>query len=960
MPLRRAEPRAARAGLAWLLLAAACARGATPGVHGPTPVKDIPPVAVPPESTPPGPTVVPPPILRRPAAPASLARLRGWMPLSATGVPAFRAAHPAWDGRGVLLGILDSGLDAGVPGFETTGAGLPKVLDLRDFSGEGRIELVPLAPVGDDVTVEGRRLGGFTRVRGQAATGPWYGGALFERRLGEMPAADANDNGTDSDTLVVVVGKASDGWVLFADTDGDGSLANERPIHDYLVARETFGWHRGGEPPPLTMAANFRDAPGGSGGGPELDLFFDNSAHGTHVAGIAAARGIGGVEGFDGVAPGAQILALKISRNDFGGITTTGSVLAALDYALRFAAARGLPLVLNMSFGVGNEREGTARLDAALDSVLAAHPGVTFVTSAGNDGPGLSTMGFPGSMRRGITVGATQPAAFIASVAGGSRPPADVLLFFSSRGGELAKPDVIAPGVAYSTVPRWNMGDEIKLGTSMSSPHVAGLAALLVSGLTQERREVRGEDLRRALRASARPFKGETALDQGAGEPDVATAWRLLRGPAPTAAFDVESLDRPGTTAAFRLAPSVADSLVRFRLNRDDGAAGALALDFTSDSPWLRPPPPLRMEGATAEVTLVQHPPLGSPGLVVGSVHGAIAGLEGAVVTLVSAVVIPESERPAPVRMTAPLAAGGLKRVVFRADSGRPFRVRMATAAPREKLIAALHQPGGAPILGDNGIPGGADTAAAVYDVDGRDAGSGFYEAVAVAPPAGPITASIAIDHAPVALRLPAARGDSLAALLTGLTDSLAPGRLSLGIIGGESAREVSGAGGADVTLPLRLPAWAEELVVDLRLDPNQWPSFSDFGFTVLDGDGRILGKNPLNYAHGRLTVKLPHRDRDRAATLVLSPGFTEPGSRERWSGRLEVRLRAGRPVALEIAGSDEFRLTRNAAARFGTRVGESPWPLPAGYVPLGLFVVESRGISWSWELPLRPPGPAR
>jgi subtilisin family serine protease len=880
------------------------------------------------------------------------------MPLSPTGVPAFRAAHPAWDGRGVLLGILDSGLDAGVPGFETTSTGLPKVLDLRDFSGEGKIALVPLAPAGDDVTVEGRRLGGFARVRGQAASGPWYGGALFERRLGEMPAADANDNGTDSDTLAVVVGKASDGWVLFADTDGDGSLANERPIHDYLVARETFGWHRGGEPPPLTMAANFRDAPGGAG--PALDLFFDNSAHGTHVAGIAAARGIGGVEGLDGVAPGAQILALKISRDDFGGITTTGSVLAALDYAIRFAAARGLPLVLNMSFGVGNEREGAARLDAALDSVLAAHPEITFVTSAGNDGPGLSTMGFPGSMRRGITVGATQPAAFIPAVASGGRPPADVLLFFSSRGGELAKPDVIAPGVAYSTVPRWNMGDELKLGTSMASPHVAGLAALLVSGLVQERREVRGEDLRRALRASARPFPGETALDQGAGEPEVATAWRLLRGPAPPAILDVESLDRPGTTAAFRVAPSVADSLVRFRLTREAGTAGALALDFTSDSPWLRAPPPLRMTGTRAEVTLVQHPPLGSPGLVVGSVRGAIAGLEGAVVTLVSAAVIPESERPAPVRVTAPLAPGGLKRVVFPADSGRPFRVRMATAAAPQKLIAALHQPGGAPILGDNGISGGADTAAAVYDVDGRDAARGFYEAVAVALPTGPITASIAIDHAPVALRLTDAKGDSLAALLTGLTDSLAPGRLSLGVIGGASAGEVSGTGGADVTLPLRLPAWAEELVIDLRLDPNQWPSFSDFGFTVLDGDGRILGKNPLNYAHGRLTVKLPHRDKDGAATLVLSPGFTEPGSRERWSGGVEVRLRAGRPVALEIAGGDEFRLARNATARFRTRAGESPWPLPADYVPLGLFVVESRGISWSWELPLRPPGPPR
>src|ERR1044071_2716885 len=325
---------------------------------------------------------------------------------------------------------------------------------------------------------------------------------------------------------------------------------------------------------------------------------------------------MGGVAGFDGRAPGAQVLALKIARNDFGGITTTGSVMAALDYAFRFAEARGLPLVLNMSFGVGNEREGAARLDAMLDSALAAHPGVTFVTSAGNDGPGLSTMGFPGSLRRGLTVGGTQPAAF-AGVQGGGRPAGDVLLYFSSRGGELAKPDVVAPGVAYSTVRRWNMGDEVKFGTSMASPQIAGLAALLVSGLAQERREVRGEDVGRALVLGARPLRGETPLDEGAGQPDAQSAWSVLRAPSPAVHFDVESLDRSGTTAAFRIAPSPGDTVVRFRLTRRGGPSEAVDLALTSDAPWLAAPPRVRVEGSSAVVTLVQHPPLGSPGLQV-------------------------------------------------------------------------------------------------------------------------------------------------------------------------------------------------------------------------------------------------------------------------------------------------------------------------------------------------------
>ncbi|HEV8613481.1 MAG TPA: hypothetical protein VGQ73_08210, partial [Gemmatimonadales bacterium] len=96
------------------------------------------------------------------------------MPLVSTGVPAFLAAHPLWDGRGVLIAILDSGLDPGVPGLDSTSAGRPKILDLRDFSGEGRIQLTPVLPRGDDVELFGHRLTGFGRVRGLDATGPWY------------------------------------------------------------------------------------------------------------------------------------------------------------------------------------------------------------------------------------------------------------------------------------------------------------------------------------------------------------------------------------------------------------------------------------------------------------------------------------------------------------------------------------------------------------------------------------------------------------------------------------------------------------------------------------------------------------------------------------------------------------------------------------------------------------------
>src|SRR3989442_1591290 len=82
---------------------------------------------------------------------------------------------------------------------------------------------------------------------------------------------------------------------------------------------------------------------------------FDNNAHGTHVAGIAAGHTLFNVAGFDGVAPGAQLLGLKIANDARGGISMTGSIQHAMEYAARYAEQRHLPLVLNLSWGIGNE-----------------------------------------------------------------------------------------------------------------------------------------------------------------------------------------------------------------------------------------------------------------------------------------------------------------------------------------------------------------------------------------------------------------------------------------------------------------------------------------------------------------------------------------------------------------------------------------------------------------------------
>src|SRR2546428_3454954 len=266
-----------------------------------------------------------------------------------------------------------------------------------------------------------------------------------------------NGNGRNTDEFPVVVVKASDGWVAFLDTNLDGSFEDEMPLHDFRQGHETIALGK----KPLTIVANFSQT---ADSAPVLDLFFDTSGHGTHVAGIAAGYNLFDVAGFNRVGPGAQIIGLKIAKKARGGVTVHGSMMRAIDYAARYAAQRNLPLVLNMSFGVGNEHEGRAVIDSIVDAFLLSHPEAVFAISAGNDGPGLSTLGFPGSADLALTVGASHPGVFAAPPHAGMPAARDVLGWFSSRGGGPAKPDIVTPGVPFSSAPRCEIGNEIQGG----------------------------------------------------------------------------------------------------------------------------------------------------------------------------------------------------------------------------------------------------------------------------------------------------------------------------------------------------------------------------------------------------------------------------------------------------------------------------------------------------------------
>ncbi|MFN2570011.1 MAG: S8 family serine peptidase [Gemmatimonadales bacterium] len=821
---------------------------------------------------------------RTPAVDPAVAYMVGLMPLKSTGVDVFRAGHPSYDGRGVLIAILDSGVDPGVPGLIVTSTGAPKVIELRDFSGEGRIALTAF-PAPTDTEMHGAaRIGRLTTAT------TWYRGVFRELPLGRPPAADVNGNGRNTDEFSVVVVKASDGWVAFLDTNLDGSFEDEMPLHDYRQGRETIALGT----KPLTIVANFAE----SDSAPVLDLFFDTSGHGTHVAGIAAGYNLYNVAGFHGVAPGAQIMGLKIANNGRGAVTVHGSMMRAIDYAARYAAQRNLPLVLNMSFGVGNEHEGHAVIDSIIDAFLLKHPDAVFAISAGNDGPGLSTLGFPGSAELALTVGASYPGVFAAGPQASGGSPRDVLGWFSSRGGELAKPDIVAPGVAFSTVPRWDTGSEIKGGTSMSSPHAAGLVACLESGLAQEGRRVGATEIIQALRVSARRFSGAHAIDEGAGLPQLETAYQWLEAGHQGSIYGVRAAT--GVSAAFRRNgfAGAQDSVETFTVRHLAGLRAAQFL-LRSDVPWLGVDDTVVAAPRVTEIPMTYHRnALTAPGVYVGTVSAFNPRdtTAGPLFTLVNTVIVP-------VDLTAKLlfderraiGPAGVQRYFLRVPQANATLRVMVTVpdSQGQQATVRLYEPDGAPARSapDEVDIGHEDPGSATVTVRAEDIVVGVYELDVVAPPLAGATVTVRADLGPVALAA-TQHGIEASSVMSGQGASTVTGEVLYRLVGAERSYAIAGRGQPAESLQVRPPRWAKRIEVDIELSPDLWDELTDFGFTIFDSTGQQVkgGSQPVNYAFGRMSVNLSDSLTRTPLTIELLPAFAKLPAHA-WRGTARVRF---------------------------------------------------------------------
>ena len=220
----------------------------------------------------------------------------------------------------------------------------------------------------------------------------------------------------------------------------------------------------------------FYDALDGSGddGSGETEPY-DDQGHGSHCAGISAGTGAVG-EGplsdgstpYRGVAPGASLVGVKVL--DGGGSGSFAEVMKGMEWTIDNQIKYNIRAA-SMSLGgvwlVELTQEQEERITHLANEMVAA--GISLMIAAGNSG-GYGTIGTPGAAKDVITVGSTEDSKELA--------------VYSSKGptheGQI-KPNVAAIGSAVMSVEA-NSGNGYASysGTSMATPMVAGMAALLL------------------------------------------------------------------------------------------------------------------------------------------------------------------------------------------------------------------------------------------------------------------------------------------------------------------------------------------------------------------------------------------------------------------------------------------------------------------------------------------------
>ncbi len=435
-----------------------------------------------------------------------------------------------YSGKGSKIAIIDTGFDFGHPMLKVTPSGAPKIIDFKDFTRDGRYYLSPLQDFAKAKELFSNHLQAEMPTDQDAA---FYETRIVEERVVENRHIKVDLNGDEATNMSFLA------WVLVSKKDSQTWIGVDLNSDDVITVDEivkTFNPKFQGKLGDSILKfgdgrlKGFREVLPRVEWNPiaktaVLELGFEENGHGTHVAGIAAGYmpGQGKLPAYKGVAPEAQVIAIKVCE------LPKGCTDAAMVQGMIYAAQSGAD-VINMSLG-GGQALSQNSIYAQLVRYLTQKFGVLFVISAGNNGPGLNTTKDPGNFDAALTVGAYNTSESAADNYGVPGLPGFVF-WWSSRGPTrfgAPKPSVLAPGAAVSSVPQFHgSGWEMLQGTSMAAPMATGLAAVLldaaksksislVSSDSDTMRSQRPISLRRAMEEGSKPVECYDVFEQGYG-----------------------------------------------------------------------------------------------------------------------------------------------------------------------------------------------------------------------------------------------------------------------------------------------------------------------------------------------------------------------------------------------------------------------------------------------------------
>ncbi|QQC89319.1 S8 family serine peptidase [Streptomyces alfalfae] len=494
-------------------------------------------------------------------------------PSAETGAVDFVKKHRKADGRGVTIGILDSGVDLGHPALKKTTTGERKITDwvtatdpIVDADSTWRRMTNPVS--GPTFTWDSETwkapAGSFqvNRFRESATTG------------GDAKG-DINRDGDTTDSWGVLYDPAA--GTVRVDLNDNNDFTDDEPMKPYKDGHQVAYFGKDDPATDVVERVPFvveirKDVPtdpyGGDWVGKKADFVnigVIESEHGTHVAGITAANGLFGGK-MNGAAPGAKLVSSRACTWT-GGCTNVALTEGMID----LVTERGVDIV-NMSIGGLPALNDGNNARAELYTRLIDTYGVQLVISAGNSGPGANTIGDPSLADKVISVGASISKETWAANYGSQVEKKYAMMPFSSRGPREDggfTPIISAPGSAINTTQTWLPGSPVaeagyKLpagysmlqGTSMASPQAAGASALLLSAAKREKIDLTPAKLRTALTSTADRIRGEQAYAQGTGLIDVVDAWEAIEDDATAHTYTVKApvdtaleqeLKKPGT-----------------------------------------------------------------------------------------------------------------------------------------------------------------------------------------------------------------------------------------------------------------------------------------------------------------------------------------------------------------------------------------------------------------------------